>query len=156
MEPRIEKIRQWRELYDTRKELEEALSDVKKEEGRLTSWIMEDLHGTGQKGASYPDLGTVTIVERPFVSILDGETVARNMKAEMDRMQADGLPLVNAVWYQQRASQNKLIDMAEAAIAARGEKVDHNTLTAELKTMGFSYGLAESLHFAAPRGKSAA
>jgi hypothetical protein len=70
-------------------------------------------------------------------------------------MDSEGLPLSNAVWLQQRASQTKLIEIAETAITGRGDKVDHNTLTEQLKTMGFGYGSVPYLHFVAPR-KSAA
>jgi hypothetical protein len=156
MSTTLEKVARWRELYEALKECDEAAAELKRLVTAVKQEIMEDFGAVGQKGASYPGIGTVTVTERTYVATDDVETALRTMYAELGKALGDGTPLGNALLFQNRPSQKMLLDLAADAVRRRGEAVDHNSINAELMGMGFRAGVTHDLHFAAERGGNAA
>lgn len=148
--------RRWREAFEARRECEEAIAVLKKCEADIKGRIMEWLAASGQRGASIPGVGTLTVTERRTVIITDGELAARTELESLKDMEARGLPLVNGTLLQQRAAQNKLLAMIEDRIGRdAGREPAADEIDRELRAMGFGMLTQPDLHFAAPRKAAA-
>jgi hypothetical protein len=141
-------VQQWRSLYEIRKEVELAAEEVSKAEKECEAQILNRLDVAGQKGATFAGIGTVTKAARKTVFLVDQEAACRFMLAEMSQAASAGQPLNNALYMQARASQNKLLEMAEARLRSSGSLVTNDNLNLILKPAGFELAIKDTLHFA--------
>ncbi|MDR1871990.1 MAG: hypothetical protein LBS60_08785 [Deltaproteobacteria bacterium] len=141
----------WRELFDVRRELEAAVEEVKAQEKKHEELILSYLDQTGQRGASIPNVGTVTRMERKTVFIADQEKLCSFMFNEMSKAQAMGAPLNNHLYTQARAAQNKFLDLAEKHLASQSIQVTTDNLNTVLRPLGLEVTSKDVLHFAKAR-----
>jgi hypothetical protein len=142
----------WREVLETRQDCERVAEELKEIEKTQKEKIINYLNATGQRGASLPNgLGTVTRMSKTTVFMSDVEKVCELMRAAFEQAKAQGAPLVNGLYVQQRASQNKILEQTEEELKSRGIAIDHNSLSQALALKGFGITVTDELHYAKSR-----
>ena len=142
-----EKIRDWRAVFEARREAEAAAEQCRKREKELQAEIMEHMILTGQRSVGLPEC-TVSIKARNTGTLMEHEKACRFMYEGMKAAEAEGSPLVNHLVLQKRAAQNDMLDWAKEDLKRRGVAEDFNSIKDTLNSVGFDYQTANELSYA--------
>ena len=147
-------VARWREMIAVRKEAEDAISDLKKQEAICEADILRYINELGHTGVKLSNgLGTITKSQRVSVSFGDDpELVCRSMFDEMSQAANNGQPLVNGLLLNKAAASTKLLDRARDILKAKGLEEHPLNLNDVLNPLGFYVEVKDVIHFASSRG----
>jgi hypothetical protein len=147
-------VARWREMIAVRKEAEDAISDLKKQEAIYEADILSYINELGHTGVKLSNgLGTITKSQRVSVRFGDDpELVCKSMFDEMSQALNDGRPLVNGLLLNKAAASTKLLDRARDILKTKGLEENPINLNDVLNPLGFYVEVKDVIHFASSRG----
>ena len=144
-----ELVKEWREIYEERKELEKLAEELKDgPEAQAAAALIDYLHITGQQAARLPNGGgTVSLKKTTSVWLADATLACQVQYDQFKTADAEGRPLMDELLFQQRPLKNLVLKMAEEKLAADGIPIDFNSLNTALAPFGFRAIETESLSY---------